>query len=198
MLEEEYRDGMLNGETIVYDSLGNEFIKQHFKDSKKDGNSVFTYYGSNKKWIQMRFNDGLPDGKLTSYYPDGKVKRKESYTNGELSDSKCYAENGDEVEYYPLFLKEEFQEDVMTYIGRELRYPAEAKKQKLEGKVVVRFDISETGMVSDVEVVRSAGADFDQEAVRLISHMPPWTPLYVDGIPMKTSKQLPIVFWLQD
>lgn len=195
---EHYKDGELDGPAIVYDSIGNEYMTFSFKAGKRDGKSLFNYYGTSNRWIELNHEKDIIDGKLTSYYPGGRLKRKESYRNGTLIKSECFAENGDEIEYYPLFVKEEFQEDVMNYIGKELRYPQKARAEKREGRVVVRFNIEETGRVANAEIVKSAGSDLDEEALRIISHMPPWTPQYVDGIPVKTYKSLPIVFWLQE
>ena len=109
-----------------------------------------------------------------------------------------FDEQGRKIDCEALVINATFDGDIMTYIGNNLRYPTEAKRKKTEGKVSVEFMINENGKISDVEVVKGIGDGCDEEAVRLISQMPSWQPLVIDGIPQKTHKTVPIVFWLQD
>ena len=53
-----------------------------------------------------------------------------------------------------------------------IRYPVAAQNKSLQGRVVVRFIVSKTGQVTKPDVVKSAGIELDQEALRVISGMP--------------------------
>lgn len=51
-----------------------------------------------------------------------------------------------------------------------------------DDKVWVKFLVDENGEIQDINVSESLGPTFDEEAIRLYSIMPPWTPATKDGI----------------
>jgi len=53
-------------------------------------------------------------------------------------------------------------------IAAELKYPAEALKEKIEGSVYVRYGIDYNGRVSEVKVLQGLGHDCDEEAIRVV------------------------------
>lgn len=198
LTEENFKNGELQGKQIIFDTTGNIFCSYSYKNGKRSGDGYVNYYGTNTRSIELNYKEDSLHGMLTTYYRDSKLKREEKYEHGRLVSSKCYLPGGDTTAYYPVMIQPRFEEDVMSYIGRNLKYPQEARENRAEGKVIVRFKILETGMVKDAEIIKSAGHGMDEEAIRLISQMPPWEPAYFDGIPYTTYKTLPIVFWLQD
>jgi periplasmic protein TonB len=70
------------------------------------------------------------------------------------------------------------------------KYPEEARKNKIEGKVVVRFIINEDGSCSDFEVVKGIGYGCDEAAVEAFKKMPKWKPGLVNGKPVKVRSQM--------
>ncbi len=88
------------------------------------------------------------------------------------------------------------QEALIAFLGRELRYPEEARESGAAGKVVAQFVVSENGSISDIQIIRSVGCGCDEEAIRVISKMPRWEPGMVDGVPEKVYFKLPITFSL--
>ena len=198
LMSDTYKNGVLSGKRVKYDSSGKVIHWVTYENDKRNGIATMFYAGTQKeRVVHYHKNDSL-HGSLTTYYLSGKVKREEKYKNGRLLSSKCYSESGEEVEYVPLITRASFKGDVMTYIGNNLEYPDEAKKNKIEGKVIVKFMVNEVGAISNVEVVKGIGYGCDKEAVRLVKEMPSWQPYVLDGIPTKDIKKLPIVFWLQD
>lgn len=196
LLTEAYRKGRLHGSAYMYDSLGNVKSVSEYKNGLENGEWILYYEGSKQKWVVWNVVDDSLDGKLYSYYSTGKLKRYELYKRGNLEKSVCYDESGKETEYYPLRTDPEFYEDVMTYIGNNLRYPENARTEGLEGKVIVRFAINESGSVSEVQVIEGFNKECDEEALRVVSQMPLWKPSTMDGLPQKVYKTLPIVFWI--
>jgi protein TonB len=69
-------------------------------------------------------------------------------------------------------------------------YPKEARKNKIEGKVVVQFIINEDGTCSDFEVVKGIGYGCDEAAVEAFKKMPKWKPGLVNGKPVKVRSQM--------
>lgn len=82
------------------------------------------------------------------------------------------------------------------WVADNIIYPAEAVRAKIEGKVIVRFTISETGSVEDPVIVKGITGSLDNEALRVVGSMPRWEPGYSDGHPVKTSFTMPVTFRL--
>lgn len=89
-----------------------------------------------------------------------------------------------------------FDGDVYAYLSNNTRYPESARVAAQEGRVIVQFIVHESGIISDVEVVRSAGKSLDAEAVRVVKNMPKWKPGKTKGKAVKVYYSLPITFTL--
>jgi len=86
---------------------------------------------------------------------------------------------------------------MMKYISENLKYPESAIKDQTEGRVIIRFVVTETGAVTDVEVMRNVSPDCDAEAARVVKEMPAWTPGKQDGKNVSVYYTLPIQYKLQ-
>jgi len=80
------------------------------------------------------------------------------------------------------------------YFSEELRYPAEAMKDSIQGIVTVSFVINREGQPEQIKIENSLGPLFDQEVIRLIENMPPWKPATLNGDPRSAKISLPITF----
>ncbi len=80
------------------------------------------------------------------------------------------------------------------FIGALISYPEEALKNKIKGKVIVEFTISEDGSTKDFKIVKGLGFGCDEEAIRVLKILPDWVPGYQRGKAVKTKFQLPITF----
>lgn len=83
-----------------------------------------------------------------------------------------------------------------TWIGQHIKYPAQAKKNKTQGKVIVAFVIDKDGSIKDVEVIRGPGDGLDEEAVRVLAASPAWKPAKHQDRVVKQRMILPISFKL--
>lgn len=83
-----------------------------------------------------------------------------------------------------------------TYLNQNIRYPAEAQENCVQGRVVVSFVVGKDGHISDVTVVRSVDPSLDKEAVRVIRNMPRWTPGKQGGELVKVRYNVPVSFRL--
>lgn len=84
------------------------------------------------------------------------------------------------------------------WVNRRLRYPESAKAAGVTGRVVVSFKVNSDGRVSDVNVLRGICDALDEEAVRVVSSSPDWTPGEVDGKPVATIFTFPVIFALRN
>ncbi len=96
----------------------------------------------------------------------------------------------------PLFMghdKKYFSE----WVTSQLKYPKSARRARIEGVVHLCFTLDEEGDVTNVRVVKSLEPSLDMEAVRVVSSSPRWTPRKIDGIPVSTTFNFPVVFVLR-
>ena len=82
------------------------------------------------------------------------------------------------------------------YVGEKVKYPAQARRMGIEGKVFVEFVIGRDGSISEVRAVKGIGAGCDEEAVRIVQGAPSWTPGKQRGKAVKQRMVLPITFKL--
>jgi len=82
------------------------------------------------------------------------------------------------------------------YIGKKLKYPAQARRMGIEGKVFVEFVVDKDGTITDVKAIKGIGAGCDEEAIRVIRASPKWNAGKQRGRPVKVRMILPITFKL--
>ena len=107
------------------------------------------------------------------------------------SDNKVY----NSVEQMPRFPGGEA--GLMRYLQENIKYPPEAAKNDIEGRVIVQFIIDKTGQVGEVKVVRPISEELDAEAVRVVKTLPKFEPGRQDGEAVSVWYTLPISFKLQ-
>ena len=61
---------------------------------------------------------------------------------------------------------------MMKFLSDNIKYPAEAMKADIEGRVLTRFIINSDGSISDVEISKSVHPLLDAEALRVVNEMP--------------------------
>ncbi|QKG51523.1 energy transducer TonB [Hymenobacter sp. BRD67] len=81
-----------------------------------------------------------------------------------------------------------------AYLAKNLRYPSEAMRQSIGGKVYIRFVVSAEGRVTDASTVSGPGHGLNEEALRLVWLMPAWQPGQQDGHPVRVACTIPITF----
>lgn len=85
-------------------------------------------------------------------------------------------------------------DSLAKFICSNLKYPEDAKKDSIQGRVICRFTIDTDGSVTDIQVLRSVHPSLDTEAVRVISAMPKWMPAETDGKKTRCKFVFPVVF----
>lgn len=83
------------------------------------------------------------------------------------------------------------------FIKENLNYPEDARRNKIEGRVVLQFVVNRDGSLSQIEVLKSLGFGLDEEAIRLIKLMPNWKPGRQNGNLVRVKYTLPMVFKLK-
>ncbi|MES2556877.1 MAG: energy transducer TonB [Bacteroidota bacterium] len=88
--------------------------------------------------------------------------------------------------------------ELLKFIKANIQYPKIAVKQQLEGKCFLQFIVEKDGTVSSFKVIRGVPdcPECDAEALRVVGIMPKWKPGEVDGNPVRSNFNLPIMFKL--
>lgn len=84
-----------------------------------------------------------------------------------------------------------------VWVFNNVEYPDEARKEKLQGRVIVSFVVNEKGKVTNVNVVKGCHKVLDEEAVRVIKSSPDWVPARIDDVAVPVTYTFPIVFQLR-
>ena len=85
---------------------------------------------------------------------------------------------------------------VYKSIAKTLRYPPDARRNGIEGKVFVEFIVERDGTVSDVGVIKGLEGGLNEEAERVMKLMNKWIPGKVKGRAVRQRMVLPIAFRL--
>ena len=88
-------------------------------------------------------------------------------------------------------------EAMSQFISSNIKYPADAKKQKVDGRVLVNFVVEKDGSITEVKVIKPAFPSLDAEAIRVVKAMPKWKPGYQNGQAVRVQFTMPINFSLK-
>lgn len=106
---------------------------------------------------------------------------------------------GDEVftrvEEEPLFQGKSW-ETFPVWVMENIKYPENARRNNIQGRVMVGFIIEKDGTLSNIEVLSDTDEDLNREAVRVIKSSPKWTPARQLRRPVRMRYQIPVTFRL--
>ena len=90
------------------------------------------------------------------------------------------------------------QEELYKFIGSKIRYPKDARKNGIEGKVIISFVVERDGSIKpeSIKIEKSLYPSLDKEAIRVIKLMPNWTPANHSGRNVRAKTGFPITFAL--
>lgn len=111
-------------------------------------------------------------------------------TERNASDEKIF----DVVEQPPSFPGG--QAALMSYLSKNVKYPEEALKDNVQGRVIVGFIVEKDGSVSNAKIIRGVDSALDKEAIRIVMSMPKWTPGRQNGRNVRTKYNVPVNFKL--
>ena len=90
------------------------------------------------------------------------------------------------------------QQAMFKFLAENVQYPVIAQENGIQGRVICQFVVEKDGKPGNIKVVRTSGdASLDEEAVRVISSMPKWTPGTQRGEPVRVNFTLPVSFRLE-
>lgn len=149
------------------------------------------------------FAHGQRVGELRMYYASGQLKRRESYAAGSMSAGECFAGDGQPISFFayevmPLYSEGDggFQA-IVGAVARRVKYPREAIRHNITGRVFVSFAVDHSGQVVKVQVAQGVAASLDAAAVLAVQSLKRFQPGRQDGQPVAVSFTVPITFSIQ-
>lgn len=169
------------------------YSKKHLEGKSKE------WYESGKIRREIHYKDGKKDGPLLTFWANGKLKRRDLFEDGELTEGKVWDSEGNQVEYYDMDIMPEFpggEKALFQFLSKNITYPEKSKRRGVEGLVYVNFTIEKDGSISNINVLQGVNDEIDAEAVLVVSMMPKWSPAKYDGEHVSVSYNLPLKFSL--
>jgi len=146
---------------------------------------------------ELKSMDNLKDSKATI-----SIKDIVGSSDEHAVDIADLEDNKKAIEEKPLVGVEQMPEfpggeaELMKFLSENVHYPTSASEMGIEGRVILRFVVSKTGEVSQVEVMRGLDPACDKEAVRVVKMMPKWIPGRQNGRNVPVYFTLPIKYQL--
>ena len=100
------------------------------------------------------------------------------------------------VEEKPSFMGGDANE-FSKWVNQRLVYPEIAKENGVQGRVTLQFTVESDGRVTNVKVLRGVDSSLDQEAVRVVSSSPRWTPGKQRDRAVRVTYTFPVIFQLR-
>ena len=168
-----------------------------------NGNGKVQYVENGITTGKGSYQNGVKHGEWEGTYQipdtDESIPFTEQYTAGELISGVSYDKAGKPYSYKVLEILPEPKggmNGLMRYLMQSLRYPTQARRKGIEGKVMVQFYVNKDGSLSGIELMQGIGGGCDEEALRVVKGFPKWTPAVHRGQEVRVRMSLPIVFKL--
>lgn len=170
----------------------------------KEGDGFWHWQGSElggKSYIEEgQVAGGQKEGKWVGKWSDGKIDYEETYSGGALLEGVSYQDSIKRT-YTQAIIQPEFKggiNNMYKLLAQNIRYPMEASRRGISGKVQLSFVICEDGSVCDYKVEKGIGFGLDDEALRVVKKMSGlWEPGVARGKKVRVKYNLPINFQVQ-
>ncbi|WP_344850605.1 energy transducer TonB [Pedobacter jeongneungensis] len=167
------------------DSLGNQFIK--------DGNGLYKQTDKGGFTEEGNYVNGYKDG---TWKGTGiKTSYEEVYEHGVFKSGTSTLADGNQIQYDKMEQQPEFKggmSEFYKYLGRNYKYPSEALRNRVNGRLYITFVVEKDGSLTDYEFKNSLGYGTQEEAVRVLNECPKWIPGKQHGIPVRVKYNINI------
>jgi len=170
-----------------YDSLGTPMVTQ--------GTGHVIDANENFETSEGDYQDGYREGIWKGTFLNGKYQYQERFEKGKLLKGTSTDSSGTEITYVHIREQPEYpggMKAFYAYVGAAYYYPPEAKKQQLDGTVLLGFVVDTLGKPVEIKVLQDLGLGTGEEALKVLQNSPPWKPGKWRGIPVRVSYTIPI------
>ena len=142
---------------------------------------------------------GIKNGKWRGKWTDSTLHYEETYEKGVFKEGVAY-ENGQKRSYEQPVVHPQFKGGMnkfYKFLGENIRYPVEASRRGVMGRVMLSFTVCEDGSMCDYKVEKGVGFGLNEEALRVVKKMDGlWQPGSLRGKVVPVKYDLPINFQL--
>jgi len=146
------------------------------------------------------YKDGFKNGQWTGRFADGSYSYTEQYNVGEDLGGTATLPGGKTISYKSAMSNPTYvggQPAMYQFLGQTIRYPADAQKKNVSGKVYISFVVCTDGSLCDYDVLKGIYPSVDNEALRTVKKMPNWEPGLLRGEAVRVRYNLPVSFQLE-
>jgi len=203
-----YKNGTIREERLYYENKLStkkyksydiiNFWNRKGEQTVKKGDGFFSY----QKDSTLRkgyYKEGKKTGKWTGFNNDRKYF-EETYKKGKLTSGISWDKEGKEYNYKKHRINPKYEDGIQgikKHILKYYRIPESAKRDKIDGRMIVTFKIMKDGSIDKIRVLKSLSDDYDKEAIRIVKSMKKWTPGKIRGQKVNVSYTLPITYNLE-
>lgn len=197
--EGDYNKGHKSGEWKYYYDNKQLFEKVNYLWGKLNG-SYQSYWNDGNIKKEGSYHQGKKIGNWKMFYRNQKPALTEEYDeSGKLVDGVYFDEDGKTVNSQSIIHPPSFPGGMKAFyqfLAKEIRYPADAQKNRIEGTVRLAFVVTTSGKIHDIDVVESPNSDLSREAVRVLQYSPNWIPAKELGELINMKYTVPVRFAL--
>lgn len=180
-----------------------KIIQLYYSDGKpyldEQGNGYVKRNISKDKTVEGAYKNGRKNGLWKEYDFKNKIELEEEFVDGVFKKGISKDENGNSHTYTVKQQLPEFKGGIAEFykfLSKNLVYPPDARRNRIQGRVTISYEVNEDGSLSELKVLRSVSPDIDDEALRVMKLSPKWQPGVQNGKPVKVKYSVPIVFSL--
>jgi TonB family protein len=216
MSERKFANGEMTGESTMYFPNGGLYNKKSiqftatdtlvlFQECRDTSGKILTTNG-NGAWITYNddFSRAIENGKVVNGLQDSvwtttlrdDYSYKVKFKNGKKVLDSATGKILTFVSMVP-----EFPGGLDAFghfLTNNLRYPATARENHIQGRVIISFIVEIDGALTNVKVAHGIGGGCDEEAMRVMKMSPKWKPAMQDGKPVRSMYNIPISFTLDN
>lgn len=198
--EGNYEKGYKNGEWHYY-YLNQQLIENVNYTYDKYNGAFKAYWDNGDLKKEGDYVMGIKTGNWKMFYKGKKLAANEEYDEkGKVVDGIYFDQEGNSVKNVFIIQPPSYPGGMQAFyqfLGREIRYPANAQKNNIQGTVKLEFTVMKDGKLEDVKVKESPDADLSSEALRVFRTSMNWLPAKELGEPVKMRYTIPIRFSLR-
>ncbi|MDO7873898.1 TonB family protein [Hymenobacter sp. ASUV-10] len=144
-----------------------------------------------------------PVGEALTYYRSGAVRSRTTYETNGKSKTEYLTPEGQprpapdiKTEKMPVFQNGGYKE-MVAQIQRRVKYPIEALRQQIGGKVEVSFTVDETGFIRHIHIVKSPSPILNETVMQAVASLGRLIPGEEDGEPVDVVFTVPVTFQVE-
>ena len=162
-----------------------------------------SWWPNGKLSVHEEYAHGKRLGELRLYYENGRLKRRAQYGESGTSTGECFGPEDQPVPFFEYEVMPRYSRGdggfvaIVMAISGNVKYPRDALKAQIEGRVFVKFMVNKQGQVKDIELVKGVFPSLDQSAMQAVRALRAFTPGHQDGQAVAVSFTVPITFKIQ-